>query len=830
MHIPSKKKLSNNQWLILTTNLTDCLRVLGGNIVKRSSELSLQVEIIFISTSNQDISSHLLDALKKLGCQINIITLPLSHWLQQLPTQLKTYLLTDKIKDIFIPVSEKQSDQLLGRIIWNLLRQYHYLSDIYGYTRSDFKLIDYLNVRIDISDVVIEKEQLLSPITTISNGLKGEERWIVFTLKDLQYLFSQVIKNYFENAQKSLQEKRPVVAAVQKRLQTNNTKEKNIDYEQLANMAWQERQQRIQSGLTLTESATIDKENYAKWLDYYAKQDILSLWQQHTTIKGFTYQPLLSIVMPTYNTPVKFLQQAIESVVQQSYEYWELCIVDDASSNQQVIELLQHYAQQDTRIRVSFRKQNGHIAKASNDALQIAKGEYIVLLDHDDCLAPCALFEVIKVLQSNPQARIIYSDEDKIDEHNQHYEPYFKTAWNYDLFLSQNMISHLGVYQTKIVREIGGFRDEYVGSQDWDLALRVVEKIEHGQIIHIPKVLYHWRAIAGSTSVAADEKPYALIAAKKALQQHLSCYQTVVQVVDHETLPHYFNIQFALPKKCPGVSLCIVIQQTTYQHLLTTFPLLLTTSYPIKDVLFLDYAGHLAGFIKQQKVLQKMLQSYPYQVISVSSTELLSVAYQKIMDVAQGEYLAIIESDLKTEQTSWLETLMCYLLRPQQTIAMVSARVWSENENLDNSSVLLSDEYGISYIHRGLKKGLAGYFARAELAQQVNALADGAVVFKKSLYPTVKGIHPRLFRHYMALDFSFRLRQEGYALLWTPLVNFYRHGDDSNKATNVDTYINQVDSITIQTAWCDKINQDIVYSINHNLNGGFNLAWPPLVV
>ncbi|NOR87916.1 MAG: glycosyltransferase, partial [Bacteroidales bacterium] len=189
-------------------------------------------------------------------------------------------------------------------------------------------------------------------------------------------------------------------------------------------------------------------------------------------IKGFKYLAKISIVMPTYNSNTEWLSVAIESVRAQIYPHWELCIADDASTNNECKDLLRKYQKEDNRIRVVFRNQNGHISNASNSALETVNGDFVALLDHDDKLPEDALYWIAKTINEKPNSSLIYSDEDKFDKQGIRSDPYFKCDWNYSLFLSQNMISHLGVYKTSILKKIGGFRQGYEGSQDYDLALR----------------------------------------------------------------------------------------------------------------------------------------------------------------------------------------------------------------------------------------------------------------------------------------------------------------------------------------------------------------------
>src|SRR2546423_1579151 len=230
--------------------------------------------------------------------------------------------------------------------------------------------------------------------------------------------------------------------------------------------------------------------------------------------------PLISILLPVYNPELQFLQAAIDSVRRQIYEHWELCIADDASTDPRVRSLLQQVAASDARIKVTFRDENGHISACSNSALQLAIGEWCALLDQDDALAENALALVALEIDLQPDAGLIYSDEDKIDDNSVRSNPFFKPDWNPELFLGQNFINHLGCYRAELLREIGGFREGFEGSQDYDLALRCVERLRPEQVRHIPRILYHWRMISGSLAAVVDAKPYAREAARRAIADH----------------------------------------------------------------------------------------------------------------------------------------------------------------------------------------------------------------------------------------------------------------------------------------------------------------------
>ncbi|MCK5784785.1 MAG: glycosyltransferase, partial [Desulfobacterales bacterium] len=263
----------------------------------------------------------------------------------------------------------------------------------------------------------------------------------------------------------------------------------------------------------------IDQKIYAKWIkkfDTISRHDEISI-REH--IDKLEVKPLISIIMPVYNTPENYLISAIESVRSQIYPNWELCIADDASTLNHVKNVLKQYASLDPKIKITYRKTNGNISAASNSALETASGDFVALMDHDDMLPSHALFMVALEINNQPDANLIYSDSDYLDTNGNRCNPYFKPDWNYDLFLGQNYITHLSVYRHSVIKKINGFRTGFEGSQDYDLALRFIEFVEPSSIRHIPHILYHWRIVISSFS--RTRLAEATRIARIAIQEHL---------------------------------------------------------------------------------------------------------------------------------------------------------------------------------------------------------------------------------------------------------------------------------------------------------------------
>ena len=401
--------------------------------------------------------------------------------------------------------------------------------------------------------------------------------------------------------------------------------------------------------------------HYSDWISRYdtltnEKRSII-----RARIKAFSHLPLISVVMPTHNSKPTWLIEAIESVRNQLYTNWELCIADDASTDPRVRQILERYTCIDDRIKVVFRESNGHISAASNSALKLASGDFIAFLDHDDLLSEHALFWVVDALAHNPEAQLIYSDEDKVDKAGFRMNPYFKCEWNEDLFYSHNIICHLGVYRTKLIRELGGLREGFEGAQDYDLALRCIERIKATDIVHIPRVLYHWRIHAGSTASGGSHKAYALEAGRQAIHEHLQ-RQGSNGVVEPLTDLRMYRVRYQLPTSSPLVSLIIptrnglrflrrcvesILEKTSYQH----YQIVLVDNGS-DDPEILRYLESIKGDSRVHIIRDNRPFNYS-QLINSAVTS------------ASGEVIGLLNDDLEVITPDWLSEMVTHALRPE---------------------------------------------------------------------------------------------------------------------------------------------------------------------
>ena len=534
--------------------------------------------------------------------------------------------------------------------------------------------------------------------------------------------------------------------------------------------------------------------------------------------------PLLSVVMPAFNTSVPWLLQAVRSVMEQSYPHWELCIADDASTDPAMKTALDGLAD-DSRIRIVRRPQNGHISAASNSAIEIASGKWLVLLDHDDELAPDALFWIAEAINRHPGCQLIYSDEDKIDESGVRSDPYFKPDWNPDLFLSQNMFSHLGAYRADLVRSVGGFRVGLEGSQDYDLALRCAEKICPDQIVHIPRVLYHWRIHAGSTAHAMEAKPYAMVAGERALNEHL---QRRGLDATAEAVGYGYRVRYALPASPPLVSLIIPTRNGLKLLKQCIDSIVAKTDYPRYELIVVDNGSDDKATLRYLALLAEranvwvMRDDRPFNYSALNNAA---------VRVARGEVLGLLNNDLEVINADWLTEMVSHALRPE--IGAVGARLWYGDDTLQHAGVVLGIHGVAGHVHRFLPRSNVGYCGRAALIQSFSAVTGACLVVRKSIYEAVGGLNETALQVACNdIDFCLKVRKAGYRNLWTPYAELYHHESASRgfddtpekqaRSAKEVAYMNQ--------HWGDLLRDDPAYNPNLTLDSeDFGLAWPPRV-
>lgn len=572
-----------------------------------------------------------------------------------------------------------------------------------------------------------------------------------------------------------------------------------------------------------------DSRDYPRWIKNYDTLTTKMLVQMQQRIEQWDSQPLISIVMPTYNTEEKWLRVAIESVQQQIYPHWELCIADDASTQPQVRSVLEEYAGRDNRIKLTFRSENGHISAASNTALDMITGEFVTFLDHDDQLAKHALFWMVQAIKDVPDAMLWYSDEDKLNEKGERCDPYFKPDWNPDLFLSHNFITHLIVYRTSLVQQLGGFREGFEGAQDYDLALRVIEQITNAQIHHIPRVLYHWRVTGGSTALHSTEKPYAIIAAQKAVSEHLARQNLGARVMESSLLPGAIRVQYQLPAQPPLVSFIIPTHNAVDLLRRCIDSLQTKTDYSNIEILIVNNNSNEPTTLAYLRQLEQNGQarildySYPFNYPAINNMA---------VEQAQGEFICLLNNDIEVISPSWLTEMVSHALRPE--IGAVGARLWYPDDRLQHGGVIVGLGGVAGHSHKYLARHHVGYFGRIALIQNLSAVTAACLVMRKETYLAVGGLDAEnLSIAFNDVDFCLRIKELGLRILWTPYAELYHHESASRGEENTPEKIVrfQQECIYMKTRWgAENLLNDPAYSPNLTLDTeDFAYAWPPRV-
>lgn len=510
-------------------------------------------------------------------------------------------------------------------------------------------------------------------------------------------------------------------------------------------------------------SKEVSKLPYQRWVDRYDTLDDAAVLRIESDIMTWgTKIPKFSVLMPVHNPPGDYLEAAILSIEAQLWPHWEFCIVDDASTQPHVRPILEKAMARDARIKVRWRNESGHICRATNDALDLSSYEFLVLLDHDDVIPRHALYYLAEKLREHPDADIIYSDEDKLNENGEREGPYFKADHDPYLFLQQNCISHLGAYRAEIVKSIGGFRPGYEGSQDWDLALRCLEKSSPERVQHVPHVLYHWRILPGSTAKHTNEKPYAVIAAQRSVKEHLE--RTGRK--DWEVLVSPYaglEIRRSRPSRLPKVS--IIIPTRNHAQLLraTVESLRSKTNYDDYEIIVVDNGseeGDALSYLNDLKISG-------CHVIQSPGAFNFSKLINKGAAMASGSVLILLNNDMVVINEDWLKEMVVWAGDPE--IGAVGAKLLYPNTSIQHAGVFLGYHGAAGHLCRGLGMSEVVNGSWHDYLRQVSAVTAACLAVSKDKFIQVKGFDEDSFGvAYNDVDFCLKLKASGYSNIYNP--------------------------------------------------------------
>ena len=558
--------------------------------------------------------------------------------------------------------------------------------------------------------------------------------------------------------------------------------------------------------------AKIEKlRNQASYPNWLARNEVLDIEAMTQEIATFHYQPKISIAMPVYNVEEKWLLLCIDSILNQVYTNWELCMADDASTDPNVKKILTEYQQLDERIRVVFREQNGHISEATNSALAIATGEFVALLDNDDELAINAFYEVVKVLNENPELDLIYSDEDKIDMDGNRSDPAFKPDWSPDLLLGTNYISHLGVYRRSILEEIGGFRKGYEGSQDYDLVLRFTEKTTKERIKHIPKVLYYWRMLPTSTAVDQGSKGYAFEAGLRAVQDALvrrGINGHATHGAANGLYDVYYDIEseklvsIIIPTKngYKDVQRCVssIIEKTTYQN----YEIIMAdngSTDPKMHELYAEFEQQLPGRFFVESI------DIPFNFSTINN---------RAAKKAHGEYLLFLNNDTEVITENWLTLMVSFA--QQERIGCVGAKLLYPNNTVQHAGVILGLGGVAGHGHYGYPHGDLGYFGRLAINVNYSAVTAACLLMKKADFDAVGGFEEAFTVAFNDVDLCLKVQALGRDNVWLHEAELYhfesqtRGYDDKGKKKKRF----EQEKVMMEEKWGPLIENDPFYNPN----------------
>ncbi|MBF0458626.1 MAG: glycosyltransferase [Nitrospirae bacterium] len=510
-------------------------------------------------------------------------------------------------------------------------------------------------------------------------------------------------------------------------------------------------------------------DSYEKYLE---RIEPLPLSKIKHIIDELLYRPKISIVTPVYNVAPQWLDKCIQSVIDQYYENWELCIYDDASTSEETIECLHKWKNVDARIKIAFGSVNMHISGATNEALKLAEGEFIALLDNDDELTRDALYENVWLLNMNPELDFIYSDEDKMEEDGTLCDPFFKPDWSPELFCSMMYTCHFGVYRKSIIDKINGFRKGYEGSQDYDMVLRFTEQTTPGRIAHIPKALYHWRKIFGSSSGNAQHKTYAFDSAMKALRDYIDRNSIEGEVINENNTGLY-RIKRKL-RETPLVSIIIPTKDKVEYLEKCVKSLIKKTEYPNVEIIVLDTGSvelvthEFYNEIRQIK--QVRIIDYPNPEFNYAEANNWAAAR------AQGPYLLFLNNDTEVIEPAWLSAMMEYGQLPE--VGIVGAKLLYPDDGIQHMGVVVGLKRAASHVGRRYPdKKLMGfpYIHAKDVVRNVTAVTGACLLMRKALFDNMNGFDIKFRIAFNDIDLCLRVREEGYKVIYTPYAKLYHH-------------------------------------------------------
>ncbi len=512
--------------------------------------------------------------------------------------------------------------------------------------------------------------------------------------------------------------------------------------------------------------------------------------------RAFGYRPLISIITPVFNTPSHWLDKAVESVLRQVYENWELVLIDDGSTLAETVEFLPTIARRDPRIVVVRRENTGGISAASNSGLEQARGQWVSLLDHDDVLEPDALFEVVRYLQGNPDTDLIFSDEDKITEEGLA-APQFKPDWSPDFLLSYNYLCHFTTIRRDVVERAGRFRPEFDGAQDYDLFLRVSELTT--RIHHLPRILYHWRRSETSTSDNIRRKPQALEAGRRAVENHLLRRGERGHVtVDWQTHAYWVKRELRETRR-----ISIIIATRDRIDLLSRCIASITskTSYPNYEIIVVDNES-------KSEEAQEYFRNFEHRLLHFHGPFNFSALNNLAVEQSDAPWLLFLNNDVEVIESEWLTVMAEHVQRPE--VGAVGARLLYPNDTVQHAGVVLGVGGIADHAFRHFPADAPGVSRQLQVTRNYSSVTGACLLTRREVFEEIGGFdEERLPVTFNDVDLCLKMRRAGYLIVYTPFAKLYHHESASRRRS-----VEALETEVIRERWPEYLERDPYYNPN----------------
>ena len=557
----------------------------------------------------------------------------------------------------------------------------------------------------------------------------------------------------------------------------------------------------------LTERFQADDVDYEQW---YENHKALPEEMEKQKNEKWKRKPLISIVVPVYNTPQVFLRQMIESVQNQSYSEWELCIGNASPENKEMKKILEEY-KNDARIKEVEIPENKGISQNTNRAMEIASGEWIGLLDHDDLLAPNALYEIAKAVNEHPDAEVIYTDEDKVTtDLKEHFQPHLKPDFNLDLLRSNNYICHFFVASRDLIKRVGGFRPEFNGAQDYDLILRCTEQAK--QIVHIPKILYHWRVHKASTADNPASKMYAFDAGKRAIEEHLVRCRTK-GTVQHTKDLGFYRVKYEVCGE-PLVSIIIPNKDQSEALKKCLDSIREKTSYRNYEIIIVENnSEEPETFAFYKKIAGEKIKIVTWEgEFNYSAINNFGVRH------ARGDYLLLLNNDVEIINGDWLTEMLSHCQRKE--VGIVGAKLYYPDNTIQHAGIIIGIGGVAGSVFVGLPRAFSGYLHKASIQLDLSAVTAACMLVKRSVFEQVGGLEEKLKVAFNDVDFCLRVREKGYLVVYDPYAELYHYESKTRGAEDTKEKIRrfQTEIEYMRSHWIGLLKKgDPYYNCNLSL-------------